>query len=488
MKNLFLILVLSLTSLPALSAQQELSDIKEKLKKEITEVVKEFDPSAYVLLEVQAKKVEQSLPTTPLLLPDLVVRNRFNQIVLDQVRVQVYSQAEKLPDSVEEMIQLIVADHNVEAKIEMKIPPQKFTLPITGDQVVENVFSPENIDNLLLYGMFIVASLAFVIFVLLFKSSAQKLNHSLLKSVGEIKAAMEESSPITNFQEEKELQRGPISEAEMQQEDKLIEGLSLESAIALLSDCYWAEEDIYAAYLWKRFSVEKRQGILKSKPDLKVYCNSISEMNPRNLNFHQDPYYIDPLKLDHINNEDLTRLVKKNPELFNFLPSLRTENLNLEVKEKLNFIAKDKEINVQNIEMQLQNISPSKPRVIAKQARIKISTTEEEEQALALENINLQIKENIVILGWALELNDEELDQILNKFTAPDLASAWVSTDSVLEKLKNVLPEKKQSLVASYLERQKPSRTSPAFKRLHREIMNALYSRESQPDGLNEAA
>jgi len=77
-------------------------------------------------------------------------------------------------------------------------------------------------------------------------------------------------------------------------------------------------------------------------------------------------------------------------------------------------------------------------------------------------------------LAWAQNLGDDALRNVLDGFTARDLASAWIGPARTLARFERLMGDRKASLVRRYLSRERAERGSAAFRALHGAIVNAL--------------
>lgn len=99
-------------------------------------------------------------------------------------------------------------------------------------------------------------------------------------------------------------------------ENEVIDQLSSESLVALLSDCYWCELDTYAAYIWLKLSVNTKKEVLGLWEFMSEYVNYISQLEPTIQSYHKDPYYLTPLDFKNYNNNQIRELISKNKTLF----------------------------------------------------------------------------------------------------------------------------------------------------------------------------
>lgn len=122
---------------------------------------------------------------------------------------------------------------------------------------------------------------------------------------------------------------------------------------------------------------------------------------------------------------------------------------------------------------------------------LKVNSVEDEVGLMSIKDPSFKLINSIKSIVWAIHLSDEEIKNILNNFTAPDLAQAWLGPEEFLDKLKSQLPDKKLKLLTSYLQNTKASRESRAYKEIYKLTCQAFANsaREEINEGeANESA
>lgn len=250
-----------------------------------------------------------------------------------------------------------------------------------------------------------------------------------------------------------------------------IKALPLSGFEALFIDCYWSSCDDYSAFVWSDANNEQKKHVIENYPFLKEYIKYISKVEQIDRGYAVDAYYLSALDINHIDNEALTELIRKTPALFKVISTIRKENLYLTIEEQI-AMSKHNLAVVPNIDF--SKIPESSQRQVKAIEMVVIRDVKEEELIIQNQKLTTEEMELIPTLGWFKYLNTEQTQEILQKFSARDIASAWIGPDSVLSELKKLMPEKKQKLLTDYLATIKASRYSQAFKKLHKLCMDSI--------------
>lgn len=252
----------------------------------------------------------------------------------------------------------------------------------------------------------------------------------------------------------------------------ILKDFTFEGVLAILTDCYWSENDPYASYIWKRIPLELKHSLVKKVSFLEEYAKYISTLEEKNLGYEQDPYYLAPIPVFHINNRILTELIREYPALFGLISDLRKESLTLSLKERIIITEIDwgEDIEIPDF----TKIEPSPIRYIKNNTKLTISSIDEEIEVLEMENFPIELMEQIPTLAWLAFLDDNRISKIMQKFSARELAKAWIGPEEILERLLEILPGRKQDLLQSYKETIIPSRESYVFRTLHRESIKVF--------------
>jgi hypothetical protein len=245
-----------------------------------------------------------------------------------------------------------------------------------------------------------------------------------------------------------------------------------ESLLAVLSDAYWCGQDQFAAAYWQKIPVGRKQALLSRWPYGQDYVAYLAELEGEAANWDQHPYYLNPQPLDAVDNEAVVELTRKHAWLAGALSPMRLSSLPLSADEILALQQRSGKSDGERLVR--DNLPKSAPRSIAHGVRIASRSNEDDQRLMGRSNANIDEIRQVVSLAWAVRLDQDSLKGILQKFTAYDLAQAWVGPGDLLAKFENSLPEKKLRMVKTYVERGIASRQSPAYMQLHDDIIAAL--------------
>jgi hypothetical protein len=327
----------------------------------------------------------------------------------------------------------------------------------------------------------VVIALAVIGMVVTFLTQSQRRNQLLQWGIGKLAESIETASGGGGGRAETlaESRPAPVEAAAAMMDARGDALAEFEDAglLALMTDCYWSEKDGSAAWLWQRIPMARRKALIAKAAPLADYARMIAAVAPEECSYPQDPYYLDPLPLAQVSNADLVELVRQAPAIFPRLSRVRREALPLTMKEKLTLSQ-----GVAGELPSLAGLKASALRVLKQAASISVRSVEEERELLDL-GVDLAAMETIPSLIWLKRLKNMEAQAILNRFSARELAQAWIGPADVLSHLEALIPEKKRQLFNNYRQKTKPTRTAPAFLALHRATLDAL-----REQGGNKAA
>lgn len=461
-------------------------ELEAQIESRVLKILKGYDELALAFATVKYDTTQRSLPATPFVIQDNKLTKDFNY-TLQAINITVYSKLNPMPQEVSAMVQDAVADLGVRPSLNYKALPQDFgnnlqpVDPETGEANVNQTFNlkaddirttleahNQKMDNMIyaLGGIFAALGL-FVVFGFVTNSRNRKI---LQAGLSKISSSVEESGGgggqvIDMPQMDQARDQGRPQALSSGDKDN-IATYSDDALVAMLTDCYWGHYDTFGSFIWRRIPVSRRAEILTKVELLEEYVHFLSGMDEQNLGFDQDPYYLNPLPIGHLDNDALTEAVRNDPGLFVKLPVMRVDSLSLGVKERLKLmssIGKFEEFTMPDFQTQ----SDSQHRVLKKHKKFILNSIKEESEILAMEGLDPFVCRDIPTLGFLAKLDEEKIFPILEGLSAQELAMAWIGPEDVLEKLMSVLPEKKGKLVEAYLEKIKPSRNSRPFQVLN---------------------
>jgi hypothetical protein len=459
---LSIIALVSLTNAFALS-YQPISELDESYGQKIDLLIKNFDKKGFAYVKFTPKVISTLLPLTNTRI-QRYERTETGLISMSKVDVYVFTTLETLPESFSNIVTKLVADYNVSPtfiKEAIEVPKKV----IKEKKVIEKEKSFLPPLNYYVISGFVLFVFLFTLGSLNFGKQSKFIGNLLDSKLNQLNESLESSARVqapaySNNQEAQKKDYGQRASSISSNNISWVE-YDLELITAILSDCYWSNEDSYAYYIWQQLSPKQKNSMIGSLPFMKDYAIYFIRKNPEDLSLIHDPYYFNPLKIEHISNEDLTTIVKKKASLYRALSELRKNNLQLSIKEKIS-IHNDKSTKVETYDFAKE--SASIPRFIKEDISFEIKSIEDEIEILNMKDeLPGHIKKSILSLAWLLELKEEQVATILGKYSAKQLAEVWVGPEDVLIELEKNIPERKKNLMKTYLEKIVPDRKNPLF-------------------------
>lgn len=501
-KNIFRLFLMAILARVAMAATETPIGIQEAIEHRITTVIQEFDPQAIVFAQVSFKTTTQTLPGTPFVVKDFSVPNREGEIHLSKIDLLILTQSGHLPARVEAIVREVCGAFGPAPSIRVRaLPHEMLKVVATPTPVPDSVKNAPKSDSLKVefpkmdfpvppdYGP-VLSHLALIgagllVSIMLLLVSVSLGWQQLKRSIAQVASQMANAggsanlSSISDAKEEATAIEAGMGGMAQNEGNQIYGDLPEEGIVALLTDCYWGEFDSYAAYVWRRLSVDQRKRIMKANDLLAEYIPFVIDLQEVNLGAEQEPYYLAPLPLARIANDTLTDLLRSTPALWARLSSLRKRAVQLKAREQVEMTNSGFDINAVDLP-DFEHMDASPKRHLRRKVRAIPQSVPEEEELLNSET-SMDMMESIPSLIWLSKLAPDDAREILQAFSATELASAWVGPETVLEQLINLIAPKKQNLLKSYQARVTPSRNSPVFAALHKMTVERMKYRETNP-------
>ena len=451
-------------------------DLESKLQEKLKALMTPFDPYAQIVVTARLKKLVTALPGTGIQDQEVISTETSTSLSTDDVEsieIRVATSLEPFPDAMKSLLESAVDLPKSKKNLLINtLDPKMMDLAREGSptrpwqQLGQHLTSLENkiwggIPLILI--ILIGIPLLFLGFSI-FKDFRNRTLQSQLISqiVSELKTGVrQESAP--QIRPEIHATESPAARSsgrDFSTEAKnSISSLSPEALVALLSDCYWCKEDAYAAWIWSNMQPSQHQAVLKLWSAVSNYISCITQVEKQPANFHEHPYYLSPLPLADVSQENLGPWIQKNPEFWHSLSPLRKAKIEIPILEK---------IKIQNTPGSDQTpkftLPKSKKRDMIEPLNFGLITEQDE---LAIyedsEKVPQTLRKAIPSLVWVALLEAKDRKEILSRLNAQELAEAWIGPEKILTRLEESIDAKKLQLMKSYLKRTSPSRTSPAL-------------------------
>jgi hypothetical protein len=526
-------------STAAISGPNDLLSVQTSLQSEIQSLVKEFDPRAHVVIRAYPQKKKLKLPATPFSYQPAMFKDSSGKISLKRVEIVIMTSQEKLPDELKSLLNEMVSYYDVKPQLTIKNIPADKMADISGtgvgyaptanvnNKLIENLIktldkrlaaapmvatsaeaTPQKAEpfkaiqtavsapsslNLSKYAVYGVAGfagfmlLAFLVGIRNRRAATNSLREMLDNGFNQLSEVI---AGTTQYQDEdSSFDRATVRNQDRPHkhvpsflsESKFIETMDDDGLGALLSDCYWGKSDEYAAFVWASTPLEKRRTVIEKNPHLARYASHICELNPINTGDHNDPYYMTPLPISHIDNEDLYKLTQSCTGLFQLLPRLRIRAMHLTPKERIELNKQSLEnVNTDRLQEGLEKTNPSTHREFKHDLKNLIHSLEDEAEILSIRDLTIEDKAGLPSLGWLIELSGDKIEKILEPYSAEQLAGIWVGPKVALEYVAQFIPQDKFKEMQTYLEKVQPSRDSEIFHKIHMETLTAIQAQDSE--------
>lgn len=452
-------------------------NVETEITQELEKISRVVDPTSVVFVELVSKLDSMPLPATPYELSGGAIDYKD----IESVKVTVISKMETFPSAVTELMKNRLKRYTtkVDIKINSKLLAEndramasEEPAPTADSTEVQSPlwkFIESNALALIAMLLGLVGLGAFGVLIRNLSKPVQGIKGAIEAGVSQMTTAMSKSE-TSKSEADTTIDFGKAEDTEFSL--RMISDLPKAGALELLKDCYWSQSDNYAAYIWRRLKKSDVKEMLDADKDLVAYGRFLASLPETDLGFHKDSYYLNPLPLSKVSNDDLRKAIGKNLEMVSHLSPIRMRNLKLSAIEKVK-IVDSKEMDSKKLLDLLATTKPSEPRRLPSSFKIEVQTVDDERDLMAQASLSFQIKEQAVSWIWSKDVEDKKLEEIFKNYSAQDLALAWVGPDEVLERLKKLVPEKKFGLMQSYMEKARPNRHSPVFKEIHRRILDS---------------
>jgi hypothetical protein len=485
LKNLIPLVTLSLLlNASALAGgREEVLQIQKNLEDRLTPIAKAYDPRAMIIVKVELKTQKRALPGTPFVMSNLSLQDAGGDLEVRQTEITILSQKTPFSPKVVDVMKGVASQLGFKADFKVQeLPPEFAPVADKSDQKREDGKSDasehalKNLNTTVNYAIFGVVGALLTLGALVYfsrRSGSKELVSALEGGFQKINGAMESGfgGAAPARAPEAAQQSQAFSPQASGSEGSSIKEYNEESLLACLGDCYWSEADAYAAFVWKRISAEKRKNLLSKATWMADYAMAVSGMNEQDLGAIEEPYYLAPLPLGHLSNQALVEAVRKTPDLFSNLSSLRAKALPLSARERIALVQASAQagskLSAVASARDFEQLAASQPRALKKRNPIPIRDVAEEAEILALPGVTIDLMSEVASLGWLKHLPQAEVDSILSGYTAREIASCWIGPVEVLQSLEKSLSPKKREMVLSYTESTQASRDSETFRSIH---------------------
>lgn len=461
-------LLLSATAHADLLARMNL---EEAFRQRLETVVKTYDPEGRVLIRFDYRNVQGVLPGTSLSASEQMP-SQVDVSDISRANIEIYTVNVDLPEDFNKTVfKILPIPKEVIAVQKRKLDIQKDAQIVKEiDAKSLNEIATQSVNSLTEKMIYLFSSLMALIFLGFAYISQRrmkdfKLQMSLLTSAVAESVTSANAASFSAHASQNRPQTSASAEG-LQFKINSLHGLSDETLLAVLSDCYWCAQDTEASWMWRRLDSKRKFSLMGQSDFLKSYSHYLQNITEQESTIYEDSYYYQPQNYSHLNNEDLAACVQKNPSLWHNLSPLRQKYLPISIDQKLQI-----RISLPDSKsFDFAKLQRSASRSLEVSASVTHISSDDELKILSDPNIvPMDLRSQVPTLVWLAQKDTETITKILAKYDARSLASAWIAPEETLRKLEACLPEKKAKVLRSYLTKSSPDRTSDAFKSLYLE-------------------
>lgn len=474
MRNLikhFILMLIVATSVA--TARADLLDrmrLEDTLKNRIEDAFRLYDPKAKALIRFDYKTFNGTLPGTSIETQGQVNPYNVDSGDINRVTIEIFTDLDETPAEAKDYVLRVIPIEKSKVVVEYKKLKTQFPKEVPRphlDPEALSTIAHETMNTMTKTMGAIFGGCLLLCFGFLFHQNSKKLKE-FKQQVQLLTVALSENAsapmPAAPSASAGANASGGFGGGSSSSKDShSLKNLQLESLKELFADCYWSREDGYAHWLWKNIEGSQKKSLMEQFTLMKDYSLYFVTVSPREMSYHEHPFYMDPQGMLWTSQEDLSAQIRKDFSLWHFVSPMRQQSLPLSLEERLQAVQTKPE----GKKSAFDNKQHSPQRVL----ETKLSWGElssEDESALYEhpEMVPVSLRENIQSLVWLAQKEDAYIQRTLSRYDARSLASAWVGPEAVLKKLEAQLPEKKLKLLLNYREKTIPSRHSDAYASL----------------------
>ncbi len=475
--RILIFICLSLLCVSATAAQPIL-ELENQMQQRVTAILQRADPLAIVQVQIKPRKVSADLPMFGMTAQVTPVNfdGQISSATIESMKVRVISQLETIPEWIKTEIVRTTEVSGVKVEINYEKAGGQLTnenqeLAKIAKDTSEVAITSLNQMKLGVWGIIIALTLSLFVVAWTVFSMAKRMETSLGRVVEEkVVPAMQanagnggggRSSKSEESGDQPRAQAAQAAAATGGTGGKELAEFPISTLMSLFSDCYWAETDGYANYLWQQTSQKQKQELLASDFTDPAYFAFVRQAAPVNLEYHQDPRYLNAATdFAHVNQTELAAWLNKNPKQFSRITPLRWDLLPLSLEQRIQFGDMKADAKLEAVSV----TTKSKPREL--KARLEIKQLRPEDEQYIWDNaakIPAHVRPSLRSLVWLALAPVDARRNALGELDARQLAEAWTGPEAVLNSLKEALPAKKLEMLEHFLKDTSPGRGNDTF-------------------------
>lgn len=461
------------------TAAQPIIELENQMQQRVTAILQRADPLAIVQVVIKPRKVSADLPMfgmTAQVTP-MNFDGQISSATIESMKIRVISQMETVPEWIKAEIVRTTEVTGVKVEINYEKAGGQLTnesqeLAKIAKDTSEVAITSLNQMKMGVWG--IIIALTFSLFVVAWTvfSMAKRMETSLGRVVEEkVVPAMQANagngggarSNSGSSESGSDKPRAVAAQAATTGSTggKELAEFPFATLKSLFSDCYWAEADGYANYLWQQASQKQKQELLASDFSDPAYFAFVRQASPENLEYHHDPRYLNATTdFEHVNQTELAAWLAKNPKQFARITPLRWDLLPLSLEQRIQFGEMKSEAKLEAVKV----TAKSKPRELKNRLEIKQLRAEDEQYIWDnAAKVPAHVRGSLRSLVWLALAPIEARRTVLAELDSRQIAEAWTGPEAVLNALKEALAPKKLEMLEHFLKDTSPGRSNDTF-------------------------
>lgn len=462
MKKLLLLTWALAAASPALANVGLQFQLESEFQRRIESVIRRFDPTATVRVQVSLHDQEYELPMVGETVRGVFAQNLEVLDVADVETIDIILSLRQvpLPAAIEEQVRAATGPFIKAAKVHAERYEQDQFKPFSDAETKQRMADELGALRDQVRWAFGIVGVGVLMIALAFgwmgaraRRGFMDLGERLIRQITEGAmgggGGMRAPAPAMDFNHARAM--APQSGGSSSGHERItLRELTPEAVVALLSDCYWTEADAEAAWIWSHLTPEMKLRLCAAWPVASSYAKYLGGIAPVLTSAYQDPIYLEPLALQWTSQADVLAWVREDFSRWKFIPRMRQDNLDISLEERVVWESQELPEGARSVGPLPGKSAPRKLR-----ARIQLATMNDRDEQALWENPELlpaPDRSQVASLAWLAHSPLERRRQLLSSLSAQELAGLTSRVPAIQAAIDEAVPEKKRALAAAYRE------------------------------------
>lgn len=461
MKKLALLAWAFLASATALGNVGVQFQLESEFQRRIESVVRRFDPTATVRIQVRLQDQEYELPMVGETVRGVFAQNLELLDLADVEAVEIFLSLRELPlpAAIEQQVREATGPFVKAAKVHTDRYEQSQFKPFSDAETKQRMADELGaLRDQVRWALGLVGAVILIIALVFGWMGARArrgfmdLGERLIRQITEGAmggGGMRSSAPAMDFNQARAM--APQTGASSSGHERItLRELTPEAVVALLSDCYWTEADAEAAWIWSHLTPEMKLKLCAAWPVASSYAKYLGGIAPVLTSAYQDPIYLEPLALQWTSQADVLAWVREDFSRWKHISRMRQDALDISLEERVVWESQELPEGARSVGALPGKSAPRKLR-----ARIQLATMNDRDEQALWENPELlpaPDRSQVASLAWLAHSPLERRRQLLSGLSAQELAGLTSRVPAIQAAIDEAVPEKKRALAAAYRE------------------------------------